>query len=1673
MSLSPVIHADLQYDGPPSLKSLWIEVPPYCHLLCPYCFANSGPRTKKSSNWLSWRDYEEKILQPFAEIGGQWLGIPGAGEPFLNQNRELTLKIIDCAGKLGLKEVVVFTTGDKIDEELARTLYSKPFVRLMVKWNSMLADVQNRLVGDQSGEYFSRRQAAWDRLLDIFKESEDRNRLGMVTSVLADNWRELPEILKYARGKGVVFDCDTLLPRGRGLHCLQRPLPDQVRQAVAQMAQVDRELGQPWHPAGAYVGCSCNRYLHHLYLDHSGNVSPCVGSVNISLGNIKERSLATIWKSRVRQALVHRRVSGACAACARFANGDCTSCLGRDLSTGFPKNKISDLLRTGWFSTIPCEMFLPEFSVALHAAGLIIRGILKDSYVVNNFLQDGLENLWDIGFTPEGRIDQSPHDVAQQFLHFSELPEPSFRRSDHHMSQWVRANCLTKLLADRSPITLVGNPPDSKGYKRIVVSSEGFPIELDCQPEDWIKTNSDINSVLPSVVKSWIGSHLLTVDPHSLTVAVSHTLNRLLTSHSKEPQQESWDYSNKLDSTWFLQRVPRVSLITSAPESYVSKSETVRGGQEELDCSRKVVDRFDLVNRESGYRIDLEGCWTHKFVHLTDAPNPWAECFDNASGNLTQPDNCNTGYNSQASVALPTLLVPLTSLVLEHRAPEPQPIWVLWLFYDPVNNSYFRRLVDCRSAQRHIEDRLPLSLIYLWPEKSDAVDKLLNTKVRWFDANILNLSDVLRNPIVDYELINVEDSGPSEGLANHRFAVLDLLQGLKPRSKRLLDAARSSGFDEYELRFLESERFDRPSLNHVDVYKKMARTFQLMDESLFLRESLARQSSTINALYQKVPRALQSWIRHALSPDVGDLSSDHKRRALNYFIFLGALKELGANHYYVGQTLTHNLIPEVAPQSIPNDWNMTPCGFIVASQEALTDGFIADLRLVYSTVMAPIIEQYAKWSSDYEPERVDVQRSLPCLQRLPTHYIRKLKTWALTPDISRIEENERMQLAQEFREEDHRVDLQWVRKLPKADLHVHLGPAIPLHILYDLSMMSLVRLYSGNDLSESEYQKRKKAVADICEIISKSVRSVSNSSPGPIRQKEYFKDTIIKQARETLHNDSIQVVNSIVRVLAERHKIKTEECACIINVLLGYLVRPKWVDWASPLRERVERIQDFLAYVKSLQSPAEHAVMTRARKLVAGAYLAQSSTVTDMLDCRYKKRMDSILSGMSNSLQKVGLDTNPLGGVRWEEEWGDPLSDVLSMPWTMSDDAKGLDYYIGATDLTGSSVLQSFETLFLALAETAIHASKTDSVRYLEIKLSPRGLIGNEAGMGKLVLSWALLSLSYVTDRPVQRMLEENSMFWLEDTKKGVWPYILANIIVAGKRHDSRDALRLTIQHAVDSRDKYLSVYERVSKPTGEKESERHNTVGAIIEREGVNLVVPRVVGVDLVGKERGVRHSELSASMEEAFEKCLLLTIHAGEDEDEKSIWEALFSLHAQRIGHGVRMTENSSLSRLFSDRRIPIELCPTSNHFTNGFFYSGMVPYSYDRYHKANMTLTISTDDPWVSHRMEKPATGKPPQEPYPLSSEFLALPLLYPNEKDVIRVKSAVGDHRDVIPKPGYFTRDELLRLIFNGFDNSFVPARDRDALIALADLETFLVICRHDLKYSVYEAKEMPA
>jgi adenosine deaminase len=98
------------------------------------------------------------------------------------------------------------------------------------------------------------------------------------------------------------------------------------------------------------------------------------------------------------------------------------------------------------------------------------------------------------------------------------------------------------------------------------------------------------------------------------------------------------------------------------------------------------------------------------------------------------------------------------------------------------------------------------------------------------------------------------------------------------------------------------------------------------------------------------------------------------------------------------------------------------------------------------------------------------------------------------------------------------------------------------------------------------------------------------------------------------------------------------------------------------------------------------------------------------------------------------------------------------------------------------------------------------------------------------------------------------------------------------------------------------------------------------------------VVGFDIAGAEAGSPPSRHLDAFQFVARENFHITIHAGEGFGLPSIWEAVQWCGAERLGHGVRIIDDirvsrdggTALGRLASyvrDRRIPLEMCPTSN--------------------------------------------------------------------------------------------------------------------------------------------------
>ncbi|GGU20923.1 adenosine deaminase [Streptomyces coeruleorubidus] len=144
--------------------------------------------------------------------------------------------------------------------------------------------------------------------------------------------------------------------------------------------------------------------------------------------------------------------------------------------------------------------------------------------------------------------------------------------------------------------------------------------------------------------------------------------------------------------------------------------------------------------------------------------------------------------------------------------------------------------------------------------------------------------------------------------------------------------------------------------------------------------------------------------------------------------------------------------------------------------------------------------------------------------------------------------------------------------------------------------------------------------------------------------------------------------------------------------------------------------------------------------------------------------------------------------------------------------------------------------------------------------------------------------------------------------------------------------------------------------------------------REIADLVVAfrdaGVVGFDIAGAEDGFPPAGHLAAFEHLRRENVPFTIHAGEAHGLPSIHQALQMCGAQRIGHGVRITDDipdlagGKLGRLAGwvrDRRVALEMCPTSNLQTGAA--TSIAEHPITALKDLGFRVTVNTDNRLVS--------------------------------------------------------------------------------------------------------------
>jgi adenosine deaminase len=134
--------------------------------------------------------------------------------------------------------------------------------------------------------------------------------------------------------------------------------------------------------------------------------------------------------------------------------------------------------------------------------------------------------------------------------------------------------------------------------------------------------------------------------------------------------------------------------------------------------------------------------------------------------------------------------------------------------------------------------------------------------------------------------------------------------------------------------------------------------------------------------------------------------------------------------------------------------------------------------------------------------------------------------------------------------------------------------------------------------------------------------------------------------------------------------------------------------------------------------------------------------------------------------------------------------------------------------------------------------------------------------------------------------------------------------------------------------------------------------IGMMVAKWAGSAMHNGVIALGLGGPEIGNPPEKFVEAFAYARQIGLPSVPHAGETVGPESIWGALRSLDAVRIGHGVRCLEDAALVAELRERQIPLEINPTSNvclHVVPDFDL-----HPLPRLIEAGLYVTLNSDDP-----------------------------------------------------------------------------------------------------------------
>jgi adenosine deaminase len=284
---------------------------------------------------------------------------------------------------------------------------------------------------------------------------------------------------------------------------------------------------------------------------------------------------------------------------------------------------------------------------------------------------------------------------------------------------------------------------------------------------------------------------------------------------------------------------------------------------------------------------------------------------------------------------------------------------------------------------------------------------------------------------------------------------------------------------------------------------------------------------------------------------------------------------------------------------------------------------------------------------------------------------------------------------------------------------------------------------------------------------------------------------------------------------------------------------------------------------------------------------------------------------MIRTLPKIELHRHLEGSVRLETLVAIARESGIEMPEYTVEDLRPFVQMMPNETRNSQHFLAKFQTLrqffrspeiIKRVAYEVVEDAAFDNVKYLELRFTPPALSNVMNCSYHEVVDWVCMATA---DAAAKYEIE-------------------VRLILSMNRHESTEIGEKVLQTALDFRDR-------------------------------------GVVALDLAGNEGGFPAAPFRKVFKKVKDAGFGITIHAGEWAGADNVRHAIEHLYADRIGHGVRAVEDKGLCELLAQRRVVLEVCPTSN------LHSGVVDswpqHPLLKLRQRQILTTINTDDPLVS--------------------------------------------------------------------------------------------------------------